>query len=88
MNFLHYQFDLDYGDIVKVTLDSQANVQLLDDLNFYNYKQGQGYRYIGGLVKVSPFTLVAPHAGHWNVVIDLGGYGGTVHASVSVIRNI
>ena len=34
MNFLHYEFDLSAGDVVEVTLDKQANVRLLDGVNF------------------------------------------------------
>jgi hypothetical protein len=34
MTFLHYEFDLSPNDVVEVTLDKQANVRLLDSLNF------------------------------------------------------
>lgn len=87
MNFLHYDLHLNSGDIVEVTLDKQANVQLMDDSNFGNYKQGRSFRYYGGLVKRSPFRLAAPSGGHWNLVIDLGGYAGSVRASVRTIKS-
>ncbi len=86
MNFLHYHFQLDSGDAVEVTLDKQANVRLLDDTNFSLYKRGERHTYYGGLAKVSPIMLHAPRAGHWNLVIDLGGYAGTVKASVRTIK--
>ena len=86
MNFLHYDLDLDSGDVVEVILDKQANVQLMDDTNFSNYKRGERFRYHGGLAKQSPFRLAAPHAGHWNLVIDLGGYPGSVRASVETLK--
>jgi hypothetical protein len=86
MNFLHSEFTLNAGDVINVELDSQANVQLMDDPNFNDYKRVYNYRYYGGLVKHSPFKIAAPRTDHWNVVIDLGGYSGTVKASVSVIR--
>ena len=86
MNFLHYEFDLSDDDVVEVTLDKQANVRLLDDANFARYKSGQQHRYYGGLAKVSPVELSPPHAGHWHVVIDLGGYAGTVHAAAQVLK--
>lgn len=86
MNFLHYEFDLSSGDIVEVTLDKQANVRLLDSANFSQYKNGKQHRYYGGLAKQSPIQIAAPHAGHWHLVIDLGGYGGTVRASAQVIK--
>ena len=86
MNFLHYEFDLSADDAVEVTLDKQANVRLLDDANFALFQQGRQHRYHGGLAKTSPITLAAPHAGHWHVVVDLGGYAGTVQASARVLQ--
>jgi len=86
MNFLHYEFDLSANDTVEVTLDKQANVRLLDDVNFSLYQSGKRHRYHGGLAKTSPVRIAAPHAGHWHVVIDLGGYAGTVRASARVLQ--
>jgi len=86
MNFLHSDFYLNEGDIVEVTLDGQANVRLLDDSNFSNYQRGSQHSYYGGLAKVSPTRLRVPHLGHWHVVIDLGGYAGTVRSSVKIIK--
>jgi hypothetical protein len=86
VNFLHSDLNLGPDEVVIVTLDSQANVLLLDDGNFYNYQHGSNYTYYGGLAKVSPLRLKPPHPGHWHVVIDLGGYSGTVKASVSTIK--
>jgi hypothetical protein len=86
MNFLHYEFDLSDDDAIEVTLDKQANVRLLDDSNFAAFQQGKQHRYHGGLAKTSPVVLAAPHAGHWHVVVDLGGYAGTVRASARVLQ--
>jgi hypothetical protein len=83
MNFLHYDLQLGPGEGVQVTLDKQANVRLLDDSNFERYKRGEQHTYYGGLAKVSPVHLRPPQPGHWHVVIDLGGYAGTVQASVA-----
>jgi hypothetical protein len=85
LNFLHYDVTAGPNNVIQVTLDTQANVLLLDDINFQYYKQSAKFRYYGGLAKVSPFNIRPPHAGHWNVVIDLGGRAGTVHASVRVV---
>ena len=85
-NYLHHEFDLSANDTVEVTLDNRANVRLLDDTNFLLYKNGKHHRYYGGLAKTSPFRIAAPRAGHWHVVIDLGGYAGTVRASASVLQ--
>lgn len=86
MNFLHYEFDLSAEDLVEVTLDGQANVRLLDNTNFSLYKSGKQHRYYGGLAKTSPVQIAPPHAGHWHVVVDLGGYAGTVRASARVLQ--
>lgn len=85
MKFLHYEFNLGNNDSVRVTLDKQANVRLLDSNNFQKYRNGGAHKYYGGRATHSPFIINAPHAGHWHVVIDLGGYAGSVRASVGVI---
>lgn len=86
MNFLHYEFDLSGNDVVEVTLDKQANVRLLDDANYSLYKSWERHRYFGGLAKSSPVRIPAPHEGHWHLVIDLGGYAGTVRASARALQ--
>jgi hypothetical protein len=85
MNFLHYEMNLDSNQVVEVTLDKQANVRLLDDINFSHYQKGERHQYYGGLAIKSPVRLKPPSSGHWHVIIDLGGYAGTVTASVSVL---
>lgn len=87
MNFLHSEFDLDSGDVVVVDLDGQANVFLLDSSNFDAYRNGRSYRYYGGLAEKTPVRLMAPSRGHWHLVVDLGGYAGTVKAGVRVEKN-
>ncbi len=86
MNYLHYDLHLSSGDVVEVTLDKQANVRLLDDANFSNYQRDMHHTYYGGLAKQSPVRLTAPRTGHWHLVIDLGGYAGSVRASVQTHR--
>ena len=82
MNYLHYEFDAGPEDVLQVTLDKQANVRLLDNSNFQQYRTGQPHHYYGGLANESPVELRPPSQGHWHVVVDLGGYPGTVRASV------
>ena len=73
------------GEIVEITLSGNAaNVRLLDDHNYALYRTGKQHRYFGGLTKTSPVQIPAPHGGHWHLVIDLGGYPGTVRASAQV----
>ena len=85
MDYLHYEFDAQVGDIAEVTLDAAANVQLMDTTNYNNYRNGQTFRYHGGYVKHTPFRLPFPHSGHWHLVIDLGGGSGRVRATARVI---
>lgn len=72
------------GSTVVVTLDKQANVQLLDSTNFNNYKSGRRYTYLGGLATKSPARIKVPRDGHWFVAVDLGGYAGNVRIGVNV----
>ena len=87
MNFIHYEFDLSDNEFVEVTLDHPANVMLLDDENFALYKKRRKYHYSGGHAKTSPVTVDPPHPGHWNLVIDLGGFGGKVRAWATVLQD-
>lgn len=86
MKFLHSEFFIGPTDVVLVTLDGQANVMLLDDVNFSAYRRGNSFHYYGGWATRSPVRLVPPTQGRWNVVIDLGGRAGTVRASVRVVH--
>ena len=85
MNFLHSDFNIGPSDIVQVSLNKQANVLMLDDSNFSNYRRGGRFRYYGGLAKQSPVRLSPPYYGHWHVVVDLAGYAGSVHASICLV---
>jgi hypothetical protein len=84
MNYLHYEFDLTSNDVVVVTLDKQANVRLMDGSNYQNYRAGRKHSFYGGGATKSPVHISPPHAGHWHLVIDTGGYAGTVKASVKI----
>lgn len=85
MKFLHYGFDLGPDDAVEVRLDKQANVRMLDGHNFERFRSGKSHDFYGGWAIASPVILRPPHAGHWHVVVDLGGYAGTVCASACVV---
>ena len=83
----HLRYDLGTlkkGSTVVVTLQSQANVQLMTSTDYSNYKAGRAYRYHGGRVTRSPFRITVPSNGHWMVAVDLGGYAGRISASVAV----
>ncbi len=81
MNFLKYEFDAGPSDMIQVDVDRQANVRLLDSINFQKYRNGQQHTYYGGHATTSPVKLRPPYQGHWFVVVDLGGYSGTVRAA-------
>ncbi len=84
MKFLHWEVDAGPDNMIQVELSRQANVLLLDDQNFNAYRGGRRYRYFGGHARQTPATLVPPRSGHWHLVVDLGGYGGHVEASVAI----
>ena len=85
MKFLHADFWIGADDLVLVTLDRQANAMLLDDSSFLAYRQGRSFTYYGGWATQSPVQLRPPHYGHWHAVVDLGGHGGTVRASMRLV---
>jgi hypothetical protein len=86
MQFIHNDLgNLSGGEVVEVSLSSQANVRLMDSSNFASYRNGGQHRYFGGHAARSPMRLQVPNAGHWHVAIDLGGYGGNVRAGVRVL---
>lgn len=86
MEFLHSDFHGGPDDLVLVTLNAQANVMLVCDTDFSAYRQGHSFRYYGGWVTKSPVRLAPPHYGHWHVVVDLGGFAGSVRAGIRVIH--
>ncbi len=88
MDFLHADFRGKANDVAIVTLDNQANVILLDDINFSEYKQGRSSKYYGGWACRSPVRLNPPHYGHWHVVVDLGGNVGAVRAGIRFVHAV
>jgi hypothetical protein len=86
MNFTHY--DLGFqpsGTVVTVTLSgTEANVRLLDELNFRSYQRDDAHHYVGGHYRRSPAVLHVPTDGRWHVAVDLGGAAGNVTSSVQV----
>jgi hypothetical protein len=86
MKFIHFEFDAGPDHVVRITLDNQANVRLMDDKNFKNYSSGQIYKHYGKFVTTSPHDIIPPKKGHWNIVVDLGGQSGKVKAAMDVFR--
>lgn len=86
MKYLSY--DLGHraaGDNVTINLrGSAANVRLIDSTNFAAYRARRSHTGHGGYATASPVRLQIPRDGFWHVVIDLGGRGGHVEATVKV----
>ncbi|PKN64108.1 MAG: DUF1883 domain-containing protein [Deltaproteobacteria bacterium HGW-Deltaproteobacteria-15] len=87
MKFSYYDLgNRSGGEIVEVTLSGNAaNVFLVDSSNFSSYKSGRRYTYYGGNARRSPVRLPIPRSGHWYLVIDLGGYSGSVRHSMRIL---
>ncbi len=88
MNHLHQALDVGPDDVVEVTLNGQANVMLLDPINYEHYRKAEKFRYHGGLATISPMQLIPPHQGRWHVVVDLGGRAGRVRAGIRVLAGV
>ena len=88
MNFLNYEVLTEAGDIIQVFLTGNAaNVLLLDESNFQNYRSRRQFQYYGGYFTQSPAIIKAPSPGRWHVVVDLGDRAGHVNAAVRVLRS-
>ncbi len=84
MKFTHYKLGWkERGAVVEITLrGNAANVRLLDEPNFNAYRAGRKHRYHGGHATKSPVRLAIPRSGQWHVVVDLGGFRGSVRSSI------
>jgi hypothetical protein len=81
MNFLHARVHVEEGGAVDVKLHgAEANIRVMDDINFRRCRSGDGFKYYGGHYRQSAI-IHPPSGGDWNVVID---DDGEVTASVHV----
>lgn len=85
MEFLHSREYLRSGQSVRVDCDTQCNVMLLDDHNFDRYRSGRDFNYYNGFYERFPAVITPPHAGYWNIVLDLGGASATIRHSIQII---
>jgi Domain of unknown function (DUF1883) len=75
------------GSVVRVTIQGDGpNVRIFDASNFRSFQAGRDARYYGGHAKRSPVAIQVPHAGHWFLVIDFGGYAGRANYSFEMLR--
>lgn len=86
MNFRDYTVRANRGDIIEVTLGSQANVLLLDSAGLSAFRSGRRFTHYGGggWVTRSPHRLQVPRDGTWHVVVYLPG-GGAPRSSARVL---
>lgn len=83
----HKRLFLKDGDVVEVESDTKANVLLMDDSDYSNYKARRSHQYYGGFFTRFPARLNPPHSGYWNVVLDLGRRRATVRHSMRVVSH-
>jgi hypothetical protein len=87
MRYLDFPVNGQAGDRVIVELDHQANVRLVDELNFGLFKRNQTHlRFGGGWATRSPVQLALPRSGSFHVVVDDAGRGGAIRAEVQLLR--
>jgi hypothetical protein len=86
LEYIYSEIQARAGAIVEVALDRQANVCLFNPTNYSRFKSGQQCRGYGGRALRSPLRFQVPSNGTWYVVIELGGYGGTIRHSVRIIN--
>ena len=68
MNFLHARVHVEKGGAVDVKLHgAEANVRVMDDINFRRCRSGDGYKYYGGHYRQSAI-IHPPSGGDWNVI--------------------
>lgn len=85
MSFVKYDLgQLSGGEVATVDVRERANVLLMDQPNFIRYQRQQQFNYYGGQALRSPVRLEVPTAGHWFVVLDLGGGSGAIHSNVTL----
>lgn len=86
MQFLHQRQYLDQGDVIVVDCDHQCNVRLMGDADFQAFRSGRAYNYRGGFFERLPTRFDVPHAGWWNVTLDLGGRSANIRHSIRFLR--
>lgn len=85
MQYIHAREYLEAGQSIRVDCDTQCNVRLTDDVNFSQFRRGGRHNYYGGFYRRFPCVITPPHAGYWNVTIDLAGGRANIRYSITVI---
>jgi hypothetical protein len=79
VNYYFYEMDAGPLSLIQITLNAPANVLLLDEGNFQNYRDVKRFDYVGGSYTPSTFYLVPPKQQRWYLVIDQRGGPLTVN---------
>ncbi len=86
MDFLHTDLPgVSAGTRVRVDIDTESNVRLMDDNNFQRFQRNERHEYFGGHYKNSPVILEVPRYGNWHITIDIGGGSATIRSNVTVL---
>jgi len=73
------------GDVVEVNSDTQANVTLMDDSDYFQLQSGSVPSLLRWFLHSFSRAFGSATLGYWNVVMDLGGGQATVRHSMRVI---
>jgi len=82
MDHIHYETDASPRDTFEIAVDRQANVYLLDEVNYPLYCVGKAHLSFGGPVAQGAQILKPNRKGRWHIAVDLGGAAGTVVVTV------
>ena len=86
MSFIHFTVKAGPDNIIQVSLSREANVRLMDSVNYQKYRLKKKYSFIGGMAMTPVFDLRPKNKGEWHVIVDLEGLEGEVRASVEVLH--
>ena len=72
-NFQHVREFLNVGDQAIINCSHACSAMIMDDENLQAFIEGHKFHYYGGLFRALPAYIAAPAAGHWNIVLHMGG---------------
>ncbi len=72
---------------MRVEIDTDANILLINDDALEAYRRHMPFHYIGGGFAHGTHVLGVPYTGRWHVVIDLSGRPGNVQHHVGITHH-
>lgn len=85
MSFIYSRMTAGPERAIIVFLQHQANVFLMEEAEFENYRFGSLFRCRGGWCRRAPVRLAIPSQAKWCVVVDLAGQDLDISAYVEVV---